>query len=177
MVGWSLLLLAEHGHRPANRFVQLLSFLYLDARIFLDVANNLFDLFYFKGPDSDTRSVWGFGFQGSTSSTSGWSVPPTKPSTNWSSANHVTGLSNQSSPTAEVEEDFVEIGSTDNLQTVLERLALSNYLCNFQVTSKVSLLILIQLNNVAIGGRPNFPLVPYCKVEFEQLEGEVSGLI
>ncbi len=90
------------------------------------------------GHDSDTQSVWGFGFQGSVSSTSGWSVPVNKQSTNWSNANHVTALNKQTSPTAEVEEDFVEIGSTDNLQSVLERLALSNYLCNFQVRSSFS---------------------------------------
>ena len=85
------------------------------------------------GPDSDTKNVWGFGFQSAVSSTATWSVPVNNHVNDWSNSNHVAAISSKTSPTPEIDEEFVEIGSTDNLQSVLEKLSLSNYLSNFQV--------------------------------------------
>ena len=86
------------------------------------------------GPERDTKSVWGFGFKSSVPSSATWSVPGTQQSSDWSRSNHVSGGSNKTSPTNEMDDDVIEINSNDNLQTVLERLSLAEYLSNFQVS-------------------------------------------
>ena len=60
-------------------------------------------------------------------------MPVSQHNSDWSKSNSVTGGSNQSSPTNEAEDDVIDIGQNDNLQSVLERLALSDFLSNFQV--------------------------------------------
>ena len=91
-------------------------------------------LLSFVGPERDTKSVWGFGFKSSVPSSATWSVPGSQHSSDWSRSNHVSGGSNKTSPTNEMDDDVIEINSNDSLQTVLERLSLADYLSNFQVS-------------------------------------------
>ena len=87
---------------------------------------------FFVDSESDPKSVWGFGFKTSVPTCSAWSVCEQ----NWGRSDHIAGISGstETSPTIEVDDDVVDITPNDNLQSVLQRLDLSDYLSNFQVS-------------------------------------------
>ena len=95
-----------------------------------------------SGKDTDPKAVWGFGFKSSVPTCSAWSVCQQS----WSNSDGIPGRgsggggggggveSNQTaSPTNDTEDDTIDISQNDSLQSVLQRLELSDYLSNFQV--------------------------------------------
>jgi len=91
--------------------------------------------------DADPKGVWGFGFKSSVPTCSAWVVCQQS----WSKSDSITtrgdgggggggggGSKQAASPTNDTENDVIDISHGDNLQTVLQRLELSDYLSNFQ---------------------------------------------